>query len=29
MDIESLRTHYPYNDAYVEIRRVLDRHGFT
>ena len=31
MDIESLRTHYgdPYNNAYVEIRRVLQRHGFT
>ena len=31
MDIESLRTHYgdPYNNAYLEIRRVLQRHGFT
>lgn len=31
MDIESLRTHYgdPYNSAYVEIRKVLQRHGFT
>jgi virulence-associated protein VapD len=31
MDIDSLRTHYgdPYNNAYVEIRRVLQRHGFT
>jgi virulence-associated protein VapD len=30
MDIESLRTHYgdPYNNAYLEIRRVLERHGF-
>ena len=30
MDIEQLRTHYgdPYNNAYVEIRRVLERHGF-
>lgn len=31
MDIESLRAHYgdPYNNAYlVEIRRVLERHGF-
>ena len=31
MDIESLRTFYgdPYNNAYTEIRRVLERHGFT
>jgi virulence-associated protein VapD len=31
MDIESLRTHYgdPYNNDYLEIRRVLQRHGFT
>ena len=30
MDIESLRTHYgdPYNNAYTEIRRVLQAHGF-
>src|SRR5260370_20097306 len=31
MDIESLRQNYgdPYNNAYLEIRRVLERHGFT
>lgn len=31
MDIDALRTHYgdPYNNAYLEIRRVLERHGFT
>jgi virulence-associated protein VapD len=31
MDAESLRLHYgdPYHDAYLEIRRVLLRHGFT
>jgi virulence-associated protein VapD len=31
MDIEALGTHYgdPYNNAYLEIRRVLQRHGFT
>jgi virulence-associated protein VapD len=31
MDIESLRNNYgdPYNNAYLEIRRVLQRHGFT
>lgn len=31
MDIESLRQNYgdPYNNAYVEIRRILERHGFT
>jgi virulence-associated protein VapD len=31
MDIEQLRTNYsdPYNNAYLEIRRVLQRHGFT
>ena len=30
VDIESLRTHYgdPYNNAYTEIRRVLQEHGF-
>jgi virulence-associated protein VapD len=30
MDIESLRTQYgdPYNNAYSEIRRVLQEHGF-
>ena len=30
MDIESLRQTYgdPYNNAYLEIRRVLERHGF-
>ena len=30
MDIESLRQHYgdPYNTAYLEIRRVLQSHGF-
>jgi virulence-associated protein VapD len=29
-DIESLRANYgdPYNNAYLEIRRVLERHGF-
>jgi virulence-associated protein VapD len=31
MDIEQLRTHDgdPYNNAYLDIRRVLQRHGFT
>jgi virulence-associated protein VapD len=31
MDIESLRSNYgdPYNNAYLEIRRVLQRHGFA
>jgi virulence-associated protein VapD len=31
MDIESLRNNYgdPYNNAYLEIRRVLQRHGFN
>src|SRR5258708_28719469 len=31
LDIEQLRTNYgdPYNNAYLEIRRVLQRHGFT
>jgi virulence-associated protein VapD len=31
MDIESLRQNYgdPYNNAYLEIRKVLERHGFT
>lgn len=31
MDIESLRANYgdPYNNAYLEIRKVLQRHGFT
>ena len=30
MDIESLSQHYgdPYNNAYMEIRRVLERFGF-
>ena len=30
MDIEQLRAHYgdPYNNAYLEIRRVLERHHF-
>lgn len=30
MDIEQLRTNYgdPYNNAYLEIRRVLERHQF-
>jgi virulence-associated protein VapD len=30
MDIEQLRLHYgePYNNAYVEIRRVLEEHQF-
>jgi virulence-associated protein VapD len=30
MDIESLRTHYgdPYNNAYTEVRRILQEHGF-
>ena len=30
-DIEQLRTNYgdPYNNAYLEIRRVLQRHGFA
>jgi virulence-associated protein VapD len=30
IDIDSLRQHYgdPYNGAYLEIRRVLERHGF-
>lgn len=30
MDIESLRQHYgdPYNEAYLEIRRILERYGF-
>ena len=30
MDIESLRQNYgdPYNNAYLEIRRVLERHGW-
>jgi virulence-associated protein VapD len=30
MDIEQLRVHYgdPYNNAYVEIRRVLEEHQF-
>src|SRR6187399_1870665 len=29
MDIEQLRVHYgdPHNNAYLEIRRVLERHG--
>jgi virulence-associated protein VapD len=31
MDIEQLRTNYgdPYNNAYLEIRRVLQKHGFA
>jgi virulence-associated protein VapD len=31
MDIEFLRTNYgdPYNNAYVEIKRVLQKHGFV
>jgi virulence-associated protein VapD len=31
MDIEQLRANYgdPYNNAYLEIRRVLQRHGFA
>jgi virulence-associated protein VapD len=31
MDIESLRSEYgdPYNGAYIEIRRVLQKHGFN
>jgi virulence-associated protein VapD len=31
MDVDQLRQHYgdPYNNAYLEIRRVLQRHGFT
>jgi virulence-associated protein VapD len=31
MDIDALRANYgdPYNNAYQEIRRVLQRHGFT
>ena len=30
MDTEQLRVHYgdPYNNAYVEIRRMLERHNF-
>jgi virulence-associated protein VapD len=31
MDIEALRTHYgdPYNNAYLEIRNILESHGFA
>jgi virulence-associated protein VapD len=31
MDIDSLRRTYgdPYNNAYLEIRKVLQRHGFN
>lgn len=31
MDIESLRIHYgePYNNAYSEIRKILQKHGFN
>ncbi len=31
MDIESLKIHYgdPYNNAYSEIRKVLQKQGFT
>lgn len=30
MDIDQLRVHYgnPYNNAYLEIRRILERHHF-
>jgi virulence-associated protein VapD len=30
MEIESLRLHYgdPYNAAYTEVKRVLQKHGF-
>jgi virulence-associated protein VapD len=30
MDIDQLRIHYgdPYNNAYLEIRRILEAHGF-
>jgi virulence-associated protein VapD len=30
LDIEQLRVHYgdPYNNAYLEIRRILERHQF-
>src|SRR5438552_7201709 len=30
MDIDQLRIHYgdPYNNAYLEIRRILERHHF-
>jgi virulence-associated protein VapD len=31
MDIDSLRKTYgdPYNNAYIEIRKVLEKHGFN
>jgi virulence-associated protein VapD len=31
MDVEQLRANYgdPYNNAYLEIRRILQRHGFN
>lgn len=31
MDIDQLRIHYgdPYNNAYLEIRRILERHHFN
>jgi virulence-associated protein VapD len=31
MDIEALRSPYgdPYNNAYSEIKKVLEKHGFT
>jgi virulence-associated protein VapD len=31
MDIDQLRTHYgdPYNNAYLEIRRILESHNFS
>jgi len=31
MDIESLRNNYgdPYNNAYMEIRKILEGHGFA
>jgi virulence-associated protein VapD len=31
MNVEQLKLHYgdPYNNAYLEIRRLLERHGFS
>jgi virulence-associated protein VapD len=31
MDIDALRANYgdPYNNAYLEIRRIIQAHGFT
>lgn len=31
LDIDSLKQHYgdPYNNAYAEIKRILQRHGFS